>query len=42
MAVLRENPYAACNFLVDLGAGVTEGFDAGFSEIVFPEDFEME
>lgn len=33
MAVMRENPYSQFNFLVDLGSGVTEGRDAGFSEV---------
>lgn len=33
MAVMRENPYSQFNFLVDLGTGVTEGPDAGFSEV---------
>ena len=33
MAVMRENPYSQFNFLVDLGTGVTEGADAGFSEV---------
>ena len=33
MAVLREQPYAGHNFLVDLGDGNTEGFQAGFSEV---------
>ncbi|MFN7979206.1 MAG: phage tail protein [Vicinamibacterales bacterium] len=33
MAVLRSNPYSQFNFLVDLGTGVTEGPDAGFSEV---------
>lgn len=33
MAVMRENPYSQFNFLVDLGSGVTEGPDAGFSEV---------
>jgi phage tail-like protein len=37
MAVLRERPYPGFNFLVDLGTGSTEGPDAGFSEVVFPE-----
>jgi phage tail-like protein len=32
MAVLRERPYAGFNFLVDLGAGDTEGPEAGFQE----------
>ena len=32
MAVLRELPYAQFNFLVDLGTGQTDGFDAGFQE----------
>ena len=32
MAVLRENPYAQFNFLVDLGTGTTDGPEAGFQE----------
>src|SRR6266536_1939520 len=32
MAVLRDLPYHQFNFLVDLGTGVTEGVEAGFSE----------
>ena len=32
MAVLRDNPYAQFNFLVDLGTGNTDGPDAGFQE----------
>jgi phage tail-like protein len=32
MAVLREHPYGRFNFLVDLGAGSTDGPDAGFQE----------
>jgi phage tail-like protein len=32
MAVLRDNPYAQFNFLVDLGTGVTDGPEAGFQE----------
>ena len=32
MAVLRERPYLRFNFLVDLGAGNTEGPEAGFQE----------
>ncbi len=32
MAVLRDRPYAAFNFLVDLGTGNTDGPEAGFSE----------
>ena len=32
MAVLRERPYAQFNFLVDLGTGNTDGFEAGFQE----------
>ena len=37
MAILRERPYPGFNFLVDLGTGNTDGPDAGFSEVVFPE-----
>jgi phage tail-like protein len=33
MAVLRENPYAQFNFLVDLGTGQTDGPEAGFQEV---------
>jgi len=33
MAMLRDRPYTGFNFLVDLGAGVTEGPQAGFQEI---------
>ncbi len=32
MAVLRENPYPQFNFLVNLGTGDSEGFEAGFQE----------
>ncbi len=32
MAVLRSDPYAQFNFLVDLGDGVTAGPEAGFAE----------
>ena len=32
MAVQRDDPYPAFNFLVDLGTGHTEGPDAGFQE----------
>jgi len=32
MAVPRDRPYVQFNFLVDLGTGTTEGFDAGFQE----------
>lgn len=32
MAVVRDNPYAQFNFLVDLGTGNTEGPQAGFEE----------
>jgi len=37
MAVLREIPYGNFNFLVDLGAGPTEGSEAGFAEVILPE-----
>ena len=37
MAVLRDRPYPSFNFLVDLGTGNTDGPDARFSEVVFPE-----
>lgn len=37
MAVQRDRPYPGFNFLVDLGTGTTDGPDAGFSEVVFPE-----
>lgn len=33
MAILRDRPYVQFNFLVDLGDGVTEGPQAGFSEV---------
>ena len=33
MAVLRDNPYAQFNFLVDLGTGAAEGPEAGFQEV---------
>ncbi len=33
MAVLRERPYVQFNFLVDLGAGTTDGPQAGFQEV---------
>ena len=32
MAVKRERPYAQFNFLIDLGAGATDGPQAGFQE----------
>jgi phage tail-like protein len=32
MAVKRDRPYAQFNFLVDLGAGGTDGPEAGFQE----------
>ncbi|NMM23985.1 MAG: phage tail protein [Phycicoccus sp.] len=32
MAVMRERPYAQFNFLIDLGAGATDGPQAGFQE----------
>ena len=32
MAVLRDDPYAQFNFLVDLGTGETDGPEAGFQE----------
>jgi phage tail-like protein len=32
MAVYRERPYVQFNFLVDLGTGNTDGYDAGFQE----------
>jgi len=32
MATLRERPYVQFNFLVDLGTGTTDGFQAGFQE----------
>src|SRR5262245_51297955 len=37
MAVLREKPYPGINFIVDLGTGVTDGPEAGLSDVVFPE-----
>lgn len=33
MAILRDRPYVQFNFLVDLGDGVTDGPQAGFSEV---------
>jgi phage tail-like protein len=33
MSVLRERPYVQFNFLVDLGTGNTDGFEAGFQEV---------
>ena len=30
MAVMRDRPYAQFNFLIDLGAGATDGPQAGF------------
>jgi phage tail-like protein len=33
MAVQRDRPYVQFNFLVDLGTGNTDGYDAGFQEI---------
>jgi phage tail-like protein len=33
MAIERENPYAAFNFLVDLGTGDAESVRAGFQEV---------
>ncbi|MFT3957210.1 MAG: phage tail protein [Piscinibacter sp.] len=33
MATLRDRPYVQFNFLVDLGDGVSEGPQAGFSEV---------
>src|SRR6266536_3559779 len=32
MAVLRDRPYGAFNFLVNLGDGTTDGPEAGFQE----------
>jgi len=32
MATPRERPYVQFNFLVDLGTGTTDGFQAGFQE----------
>ena len=37
MAVLRDKPYPAFNFVVDLGDGLAEGPEAGLAEVVFPE-----
>jgi phage tail-like protein len=37
MAVQRERPYPGFNFLVDLGTGKTDGAQAGFEEVSFPE-----
>jgi len=33
MAVPRDRPYVQFNFLVDLGTGSTDGYDAGFQEV---------
>jgi phage tail-like protein len=33
MAVQRDRPYVQFNFLVDLGTGNTDGYDAGFQEV---------
>ena len=33
MAILRDRPYGQFNFLVDLGAGATDGPEAGFQEV---------
>ena len=33
MAVLRDNPYIAFNFRVDLGTGDTDSVQAGFQEV---------
>jgi len=33
MAILRERPYVQFNFLVGLGAGATDGAEAGFQEV---------
>jgi phage tail-like protein len=33
MAVARDDPYGAFNFLVDLGTGDTESVSAGFQEV---------
>lgn len=37
MAVLRDQPYSNFNFLIDIGTGDTSSFQAGFSEVIFPE-----
>jgi phage tail-like protein len=37
MAILRDNPYANFNFLVDLGTGDSNGPAAGFAEVLLPE-----
>lgn len=37
MAVLRDNPYANNNFLVDLGTGDDATPDTGLLEVIFPE-----
>ena len=37
MAVLRDKPYPNFNFLIDIGTGDTSSFQAGFSEVIFPE-----
>jgi len=33
VAILRDRPYGQFNFLVDLGAGSTDGPEAGFQEV---------
>src|SRR2546423_15408236 len=33
MAVMRDLPYGAFNFLVDLGTGTVDGADGGFEEV---------
>ena len=39
MAVLRDRPYPNFNVLVDLGTGNTDGPEAGFEEVILPEDW---
>lgn len=37
MSILREKPYAGCNFTVDLGTGEVDSPEAGLFEVVLPE-----
>ena len=37
MAIIRERPYGNRNFLVDLGSGEPEEFQAGFKVVILPE-----
>lgn len=40
MAIARDRPYPATNFLVDFGNGKARAVSGGFSEVIFP-DFEV-